>query len=201
MGEVTAEGSTAVLLWWIPVGAGGQVVRRTSRWWELIHAAVARRAPRRLFHAALEITVDGERLVIEMAPAWSGPKSSDRGVVRTGPVGLRVLGRWRLFRYEVRCWQGGLIPDLGWAVGGPTLLTDNETLAHTLIGHVRDVPALVWGRTMGSTGDMWNSNSVVSWLIVTAGLDASTLGPPDGGWAPGWQAGLAVGADPGLDST
>ena len=197
MEETTAAGSV-VVLWWIPVGAGGHVVRHTSRWWELVHAAIERRAPQPLFHAALEVTVDGTRFAIEMAPAWGGPAATDRGVVRTGPVGLRVLGRWRTFRYEVRCWRGGVIPDQRWASGGPTMLADEPRVARALVGQIRDVPSRTWGRTVGSTGDMWNSNSLVSWLIATVGLDPSGVVPPDGGRAPGWQAGLAIAADPGL---
>lgn len=201
MAEKTAEAPTAVLLWWIPVGAGGHVVRHTSRWWELIQAMVARRKPKRLFHAALEVTVDGTRFVIEMTPAWGVYSASDRGVVRTGSVGLQGMGRWRLFRYEVRCWREGVIPDLRWAEGGPTMLTDDPAAGRALVGHVGNVPTLVWGRTVGSTGDMWNSNSLVSWLIVTSGLDASTVAPPVDGWAPGWEAGLAVGTERGIDSS
>lgn len=183
-----------VVLWWIPVGAGGHLVRRTSRWWELVSAAAARREPLQLFHAALEVTTGDARFAIEMAPAWDGPRDSDRGVVRTGPVGLRILGRWRLFRYEVRCWRGGSIPDLRWAVGGPTTLADGETAAEAVVNRVREVPALVWGRVIPGTRDMWNSNSLVSWLIMTTGLDPSIAHPPAGGRAPGWEAGIAVGS-------
>jgi hypothetical protein len=43
-----------------------------------------------------------------------------------------------------------------------------------------------------SAGEMWNSNSVISWLIERAGLDAASIGPPAGGRAPGWHAGLTV---------
>lgn len=185
---------TTVLLWWIPVGAGGQVARRTSRWWELARARLARRAPHQLFHAALEIAVDGTRFVIEMAPAWSGPQGTDRGVAVTGPVGVRALGHWRLFRYEVRCWPDGTIPDLRWAVGGPVILTTDRATTRTIVGNVRDVPPLTWGRNVEPADDMWNSNSVVSWLLVTAGIPTSTVVPPAGGSAPGWQAGLALGA-------
>jgi hypothetical protein len=39
---------------------------------------------------------------------------------------------------------------------------------------------------------MWNSNSVVAWLLASAGLQADSIGPPSGGRAPGWRAGLAV---------
>lgn len=183
---------TRAMLWWIPVGAGGHLVRHTSRWWELAHAAAERRRPRQLVHAALEVATEGRRFTIEMAPEWSGPRNSDRGVVQTGPVGLLVLGHWRLFRYEVRCWRDGKIPDLNWAIGDPAMLTDLRTFADSLVDCARDVPPLVWGRTVPGTGDMWNSNSLVSWLIVTAGLDPSAVQPPTGSHAPGWKAGIAV---------
>ena len=61
-------------LLWIPVGAGGYLVGHTSRWWERVHAMLARRKPQLLLHAALEIVVDNDRYVIEMAPQWSGPR-------------------------------------------------------------------------------------------------------------------------------
>lgn len=182
----------SVVLWWIPVGADGHVVRHTSRWWELAQAALARRPPLPLFHAALEIFADGGRYVVEMTPAWGGPREADRGVVRTGPVGLRCLGRSRLFRYEIRCWRDGVIPDRHWAVGGPIAVTRDRSTADRLLRRVGQVPALTWGREALSTGDMWNSNSLVSWLLADADVDAEKLGPPVGGRAPGWAAGLAV---------
>jgi hypothetical protein len=182
----------AVTLWWIPVGAGGHVVRRTSSWWERIDARRAGRPPGRLFHAALEVTVDGTRSTIEMAPAWGVPPGGDRGVVCTGPVGFRWLERWRLFRYEVRCWPQGVTPDLTWAEGGPTQLTDNPQVARVVLDSISRVPRLVWGRVVPPTGDMWNSNSLVAWLLREAGIDTSRLRPPEGGRAPGWEAGLAL---------
>jgi hypothetical protein len=39
------------------------------------------------------------------------------------------------------------------------------------------------------TGEMWNSNSVISWLLARSGLPANVLSPPAGGRAPGWEAG------------
>jgi hypothetical protein len=39
---------------------------------------------------------------------------------------------------------------------------------------------------------MWNSNSVISWLIARSGIDIESIRPPAGGRAPGWQAGLVV---------
>jgi hypothetical protein len=41
---------------------------------------------------------------------------------------------------------------------------------------------------------MWNSNSVVSWLLRRGDLDTAPIRPPPGGRAPGWDAGLVVAA-------
>lgn len=186
----------AAVLWWIPVGAGGHLVRHASSLWEAVHAMGSRRTALTLFHAALEVTTpEGGRFTIEMVPAWGVGRKPDRGVVTEGPVGLRALGRSRFFRYEIRCWSEGTIPDLRWSVGGPVTLTNDQSEAHELIRHIREVPALTWGRNVGTTGDMWNSNSLVSWLMVKAGFSASQVHPPEGGRAPGWRAGIAVAND------
>jgi hypothetical protein len=39
---------------------------------------------------------------------------------------------------------------------------------------------------------MWNSNSMISWLIARAGLDVGSIKPPTGGRAPGWNAGIVA---------
>jgi hypothetical protein len=39
---------------------------------------------------------------------------------------------------------------------------------------------------------MWNSNSIIAWLIAGCGLPAESIHPPAGGRAPGWHAGLVV---------
>jgi hypothetical protein len=39
---------------------------------------------------------------------------------------------------------------------------------------------------------MWNSNSLVSWVLARSGLPVDSLAPPPGGRAPGWNAGLVV---------
>lgn len=184
--------SPGVVLWWLPVGAGGHVVRRTSRWWELLDAHRAHRSPQPLLHAALEVRAGGQRYVIEMAPQWAGPKEQDRGVTVTGPVGLRALGRSSLFRYEVRCWRDGTLPDRECAVGGPVSVAESEVTAQSLLRRIRDVPALTWGRQVSPTGDMWNSNSLVSWLLAVSGVPVADVIPPDGGRAPGWAAGLEL---------
>jgi hypothetical protein len=54
------------------------------------------------------------------------------------------------------------------------------------------VPTLVWGRDQLRAGEMWNSNSFISWLLARSGLDTESIRPPAGGRAPGWQAGLVI---------
>lgn len=181
-----------VRLLWIPVGAGGHVVRHTSRWWERLAAARGHRAARPLVHGVLEVVLDGSTWILEMAPAWGGPRAVDRGVVRTGPVGLALLGRSRWFRYEVRRWRDGVLPDRRWAVGDPVVVSRDDATARALLRHLEEVPALTWGRAVGATGDMWNSNSLVSWLLAVSGVPTAELRPPGGARAPGWDAGLAV---------
>ncbi len=183
--------TAGVTLYWIPLGAGGHCVRFSGRVYEAAHAVTARRRPRDLFHAALVVRVDGADTAIEVAPVWQhGPEEVDRGVTVSGPVGLRVLGRWSWFRYELRCWRGGTIPDLAEAVGGPRSLEADDRRCRALLASARDVPAVTWGRDELGLGEMWNSNSVVAWLLVSAGLDVRDLRPPGGGRAPGWDAGL-----------
>lgn len=113
-------------------------------------------------------------------------------MVATGAVGSRYVGWWRPFRYEVRCWRGGSIPDLGEAIGPPRRLTSDPEVAHRLLDAVATVPTPVWGRDELKAGEMWNSNSVAAWLISTAGLSTDLVRPPPGGRAPGWDAGLEV---------
>jgi hypothetical protein len=87
---------------------------------------------------------------------------------------------------------GGGIPDIDEAVESPRRLTDEEGHARCLLDLVPRVPTLIWGRDELHTGDMWNSNSVISWLLVRSGLDTAPIHPPAGGRAPGWQAGLTI---------
>lgn len=193
MGSVPAKAEvrSAVDLFWIPLGAGGHVVRLNGIAYEAIKALVQRRPRAALYHSALEVASSSDRYVIEVTPI-PADRGSDRGVVAEGPVGLRSAGRFRLFRYEVRRWRGGRIPDVKWAVGGRVPVSTDPALAERLLEAVPAVPTPVWGRDELRTGDMWNSNSVVSWLLVRAGVDVDTLRPPLGGRAPGWDAGLAV---------
>jgi len=183
--------STGIDLYWLPLGAGGRSVRLNGRILEAVAAGLARRPACDLYHSALEVRVPTGRFVIEMTPVRDGD-GRRRGVVAEGAVGSRWAGRFRLFRYEIRRWRDGLIPDVAEAVASPLRLTDDARLARRALDLVPAVPTPVWGRDDLGAGEMWNSNSLVSWLIARCGVDAGPIEPPAGGRAPGWDAGLVV---------
>ena len=187
------EVAQGVSLLWIPLGAGTSVpiTHWCGRAYEAIVARRENRDRQGLYHAALEIgSLDG-RFVVEMTPAW-GAAHSSRGTVASGPVGWRPLGRSRFFRYEVHSWRDGVIPDRDYAVEGPRRLTSDVGIADRILELVPTVPTGVWGRDEYGAGDMWNSNSVVAWLLARSGVRTDEIGPPLDGRAPGWRAGLVA---------
>jgi hypothetical protein len=184
-------GPASVDLYWIPLGAGAHVVRMSGRLYEALKGIVEHRRRLALYHSALEITLPNDRFIIESAPI-PNLRGSERGVVGEGPVGIRSLGRLRLFRYEIRAWRGGSIPDLNYAVSSPVRVATDVERAKRVIELAPRVPTPVWGRDELGTGDMWNSNSMISWLLTRAGIDTHRLQPPTDGRAPGWDAGLIV---------
>ena len=183
-------GAFGVDLYWLPLGAGGHSVRLNGRAFEAIAARYERRVRCDLYHSALEVVVPDGCFIVEQAPARRD--GDQRGVVAVGSVGNRWAGRLQLFRYEVRCWNGGVIPDVDDAVESPRRLTDDPTIAQRVLDLMPRLPAPVWGRDELGAGEMWNSNSVVAWLLASAGLQAASIRPPSGGRAPGWRAGLTV---------
>jgi hypothetical protein len=178
-------------LYWLPLGAGGRSVRLNGRAYEAVVAVSHRRRRRDLYHSALVVYVPDGRFVIEQAPIPDG-RGRERGVVSEGSVGARWAGRWRIFRYEIRRWRDGVIPDIDEAVESPCRVTDDPLAAQRLLDLVPSVPLAVWGRDELRAGEMWNSNSLISWLIVSAGLDAAAVPFPVHGRAPGWAAGIDV---------
>jgi hypothetical protein len=185
------SGTAGVHLYWIPLGAGDHCVRFNGRVFEAIDAARRHRQRCELYHAALVAKLGGDRYTTELAPAPDADEAS-RGVVATGAVGSRYIGWLRLFRYEVRCSRGGSLPDLGEAVGGPLRLTSEARVVRRLLDLVATVPTPAWGRDERKAGEMWNSNSMIAWLIATAGPSTDHLRPPPRGRAPGARAGLEV---------
>ena len=188
---MTAGPGTGVDLYWLPLGAGGHSVRLNGRLYEAVAAQLERRPPCDLYHAALEVRVPEGRFVIEQAPVRDR-NGRERGVVAEGAVGSRWAGRFRIFRYEVRRWRGGVIPDVAEAVESPRRLTEDPAVARRVLELVPRVPTPVWGRDELRAGEMWNSNSVIAWLLICSGLATESVHPPAGGRAPGWRTGLVV---------
>jgi hypothetical protein len=188
---MTTEPEAWVDLYWLPLGAGGHSVRFNGRAFEAVAARLQRRPPCDLYHTALEVRVPKGRFVIEQTPVPSG-EGVERGVVASGAVGARRAGRFRIFRYEVRRWRDGTIPDIAEAVQSPQRLTDDPRVSQRVHDAVPHVPTAVWGRDELGAGEMWNSNSIISWLIARSGIDADAVQCPAGGRAPGWGAGLVV---------
>src|SRR5258706_3176096 len=181
----------SVDLYWIPLGAGAHVVRISGKLFEAVLALAQRRERRDLYHSALLVDLPEGRFVIEQAPVLD-LHGQARGVVAEGPVGLRWAGRVRAFRYEIRCWRGGRIPDVDEAIASPVRLTDDVTRARRILRMLPSIRTPVWGRDELGAGEMWNSNSVVSWALARSGIDVADVLPPSGGRAPGWDAGLVV---------
>ncbi len=171
-------------------------MRFNGRVYERLHALLDHRRPLDLYHSALVVTVPEGRFVIENS--WPIPKASGvtRGVTVEGPVGSRHLRRFRALRYEVGVWGEGTIADVDEAVASPQLLSNDEAQARRVLEMAARVPACVWGRDQLGTGEMWNSNSVISWVLARGGLPAAEIQPPEGGRAPGWAAGVAAAASP-----
>ena len=190
----SAEASPAGIdLYWIPLGAGGSgFVRLNGRIYEAIEARLEGRSRCAIYHTALQVHLPEGRFVVETT--WPSPDADtkSRGVVVEGAVFARRLARLQTFRYEVRCWRNGVLPDADEAFGGPQRVSDDTEEARRLLKMAGSVPALIWGRDPLEAGEMWNSNSVISWLLVRSGLTMETIHPPARGRAPGWDAGIAI---------
>jgi hypothetical protein len=179
-----------VELYWLPLGAGGHSVRLNGRVFEAVVSRLEGRRSHDLYHSALIVRLREASYVIEQAPVWSC--AAEHGVLSEGAVGSTWLRRFPLFRYELRCWRDGVIPDILEAVESPQRLTDDLAAARRVLELTPSVPTAVWGRDELHAGEMWNSNSVISWLIVRAGLPVDRAHLPVNGRAPGWNAGLVV---------
>ena len=184
---------SGVYLYWIPLGAGGSgFVQLNGRIYEAITARREQRPSLHLHHTALVVSLPEGRYVVETM--WPSPDvdGARRGVVVEGPVFSRHLSFTRVFRYEVRCWRDGDLPDAGEAVGGARLVSGDPYTGRLLLSLTPSVPVFTWGRQVPEAGEMWNSNSVISWLLTRSGVDMDRVEPPSGGRAPGWGAGVSV---------
>lgn len=185
---VSAPPQGSVDLYWIPLGAGARFVRLNGIAYEAVSAAVQRRHRRALYHSVLALELPHGTYMVEMTPQPDAALA-ERGVVAEGPVGLRVLGHLRLFRYEVRRWRDGIVPDLADAVSSPVRVSDDVRLAQRVFDALPLVPRLVWGLDELDAHDMWSCNSVTSWALTIAGIDVDAIPAPPNARAPGWNAG------------
>jgi hypothetical protein len=181
--RVSSAKDWGVDLYWLPLGAGGHSVRLNGIVYEALVARIERRHRCDLYHSALEVRGPSGRFVIEMTPVRPG-EGSEHDAVAVGAVGTRWAGAFRIFRYEVRRWRDGRIPDVAEAVDSPQQLSADPETVQRVIDLVPQVPTPVW--------EMWNSNSLIAWLLTRSRIDGDSIRPPTGGRAPGWQAGLVV---------
>lgn len=194
MGTATIDRTSeraSVDLYWIPLGAGAHSVRPNGIVYEAVSALVHGRGRCDLYHSALEVTLPSGRFMVEMTPVPDGA-GADRGVVAEGAVGLRVAGRLRLFRYEVRRWRDGVVPDTGYAVDSPVRVADDLRCVQAVFDLLPRVPTPVWGRDELHAGEWWTCNSITSWVLAAAGVDVDAITFPPRARAPGWDAGIAV---------
>jgi hypothetical protein len=184
-------GVVAVDLYWIPLGAGGHLVRCNGIVYEAVSALIQHRPRCDVYHTALEILMPEGVYAVEMTPV-PNRRGRERGVVAEGAVGIRGAGRVRIFRYEIRRWCEGAIPDLQYSVAGPVRVTDDPAIARRVLDLLPSVPTPTWGRDELRAGEMWSCNSVVSWTLTSAGLATDEVRLPPHGRAPGWHAGITV---------
>jgi len=195
-------GSPGLDLYWIPLGAGARTVRISGMLYEALAAFVQHRPRRAIYHSALVATTTAGGTVIEMAPVRDARGRQERGVVAEGAVGSRLIRPFRLFRYEIRRWPNGVIPDLPYAIASPVRIADEPDVVQQVLDLVPFVPTPVWGRDELHAGEMWNSNSVIAWVLASAAVDTKVGRPPGNGRAPGWDAGLlAARCGPALQPT
>ena len=183
--------ATGADLYWIPVGAGTHFQKASLVLYESVVAAVSRRPRQRLVHGGLVCRLDGEPFTVELMPAPSGP--NHRNEV-TGPVGIALAGKLRLFRYQVCLLPNASLPDEQWAVEPPVRLSDDAEAVRAIVEASHVVPAYTWGRRRPRHPEMWTSDSALAWILHRAGLRPQDILIPPGCRAPGWFAGLAEAA-------
>lgn len=179
------EPSPGLDLYWIPIGAGADLVRIGG-------FSFQRRAHSDIYHSALTARTGETIFTIEMSPVPAGRGQQDRGVVSRGPVGSRRAPRLRIFEYEIRRWRDGVIPDIAFAVASPVRLTGDLDLVQRTLDLVPLAPTPVWGRDELRTGERWTCNSMIAWLLTRTGLVTAAGRPPGKGRVPGWRAGVTM---------
>lgn len=183
---------SSVDLYWLPVAAGTN--SRVREWslacWEGVCAFLARRPRAALYHPGLKVRLgDAETYTLELTPVFIGEPSPP---LMTGPVGLRPLGRFRRFRYQLRRLRADALPDEEYAVASPVRLSTDPEIARQVLALGPSIPPHTWGLRAPGTSEMWTSGSAISWLLLRAGIELDGVRPPPGGRAPGWDAGIQL---------
>ncbi len=161
-------------------------------------AATRRRRPlRSLERTRLRVVCGTARWARALRPLPLGTAGLPfRGAVRhrAGAGVARGRGAWRRRRRRGRRSSVGAPRAL--PLRGPMLARTadprHRDCARRLLELVPEVPKPVWGRDDLHAGEMWNSNSTISWLIARSGLDVESIALPRDGRAPGWQAGIVI---------
>ena len=182
---------SSVDLYWIPLGAGHHSVRLNGIVYEATKAKLENRQRYALCHSVLHLQFSHGSYWVEMTPVPDG-FGRRRGVVAEGPVGFSALGRFRPFRYEIRRWRDGIVPDLDFAMGPAIRVTTDHAQTAAVLECLPRVPRLTWGRDESRCGEMWSCNSVISWALTTAGVPIDDVPVPPRSRAPGWSAGIAL---------
>jgi hypothetical protein len=145
---------SAIDLYWLPLGAGGHSVRLNGLAFEAIAARLHHRGRADLYHSALQVYVPEKQYVVDQGPAWS--EGSRCGVVGEGAGSAAgATGSSRTSQRPSRAHE--------------RRLTQEPELGQRLLDLAPQVPTPVWGRDELGTGEMWNSNSTISWLLARAG--------------------------------
>jgi hypothetical protein len=80
-------------------------------------------------------------------------------------------------------------------VSSPIRVVNDLARAQRVLDLVPSVPTPVWGRDELHTGEMWNSNSLTSWLLARAELPYPGLVDADGRDAPRRAGRRVAGSD------
>ena len=187
---MTEGPEASVDLYWLPLGAGGHSVRLNGKIFEAVVAGLERRSRRDLYHSALIVGVPEGRFAIERRPC--GAATAERGVVSGGAVGSCWAGPLPDLPLRAAPLAKRVIPDVAEAVESPQRLTTDARSRSASSTSCRRCRHPCGAVTNCGAGEMWNSNSVISWLIARCGLEVEPISPPVGGRAPGWRAGIVV---------
>lgn len=141
-----------------------------------------------LYHAALKVHLrDCHDYVIELEDYISDDdERREKGVTVDGEFAFIPLKNV----YSIRRWRDGRIEDENVAKP-PIRLSINCVAAQRVYDLAAHVPANDYWSSNDKWGESrWTSNSVVAWILQSAGLGLWPPPVPPNGLAPGWSAGI-----------